>query len=194
VRSQFFAVVATVGLVGCGGASEIPDDGGACNVVVESHPIEGQKHVPDCSKLTFGTNPPSSGDHYQAWGAFGVYEAPLPRGNWVHDLEHGSVVFTYNCPDGCDDEIESAADMLRDLVADPGCDERRVLLIPDPKLDVTWAASAWGYTLRSDCLDEDRMKSFFEARIGKGPEEVCSPGVEFRNPDGTLNVAAGCGE
>lgn len=193
MRSHFVLVLATVCFAGCG-SDERLDDGGVCHVFVAKHPIEGQQHVPDCTKLTFGTNPPSSGNHYQAWGAFGVYDAPLPRGNWVHNLEHGSVVFTYNCPDGCDDEIESAKDMLRDLVADPGCEERRVMLIPDPKLDVTWGASAWGYNLRSDCLDEGRMKSFFESRIGKGPEAVCAPGVEFRNSDGTLNVTPGCGD
>lgn len=193
MRSHFSLVVGTLGLVGCGGASDLPDDGGACNVVVASHAIEGQQHVPDCSPLTFESNPPSSGNHYQQWGAFGVYENPLPRGNWVHNLEHGSVVFTYNCPDGCDDEIESAKAMLSELAPDE-CGERRVLLVPDPKLDVTWGASAWGYNLRSDCLDEGRMKSFFKSRIDKGPEGVCAPGFEFRNPDGTLTVAAGCGD
>jgi hypothetical protein len=194
MRSHFIPVLGTLCLVGCGGASDLEADGGACNVVVASHPIEGATHVPDCSPLTFETNPPSSGNHYQEWGAFGVYEAPLPRGNWVHNLEHGSVVFTYNCPDGCDDEIESAKAMLSELAPDPGCGASRVLLVPDPKLDVTWAASAWGYNLRSDCLDEGRMKSFFKSRIGKGPEAVCAAGTEFRNPDGTLTVAAGCGD
>src|SRR5687768_2550047 len=130
---------------GCGGVSDLPvgsselecdEDAGPR---VRQFPIEGQQHVPDCSKLTFGTNPPSSGDHYSEWGAFGVYQSALPRGNWVHNLEHGSIVFTYRCPNGCDDDIAAATAMLSDLPVDPGCGtDRRVLLIPDPKLNVPW--------------------------------------------------------
>jgi hypothetical protein len=187
---------------GCGGASDLPtksEDPLVCDEEtspsIQQHPIEGQQHVPDCSKLTFNTNPPSSGNHYSEWGAFGVYESPLPRGNWVHNLEHGSIVFTYRCPGGCSDDLAAAKAMLSDLPADPNCSaERRVLLIPDPKLNVRWAASAWGFTLKSNCFDEPAMRAFYSDHIGQGPEQVCGPGTEFRNSDGSLNVPAGCGD
>ncbi len=181
--------------MGCGAASELPLGSGECQPVVSQHSIQSTQHVPDCSKLSFDTNPPSSGNHYSEWAAFGVYESPLPRGNWVHDLEHGAIVYTYNCPSGCAEDVAAAKAMLQKLPPDPGCGaQRRVLLIPDPKLDVTWAASSWGFTLRSDCFDESSMITFFAKHVGRGPEDICTPGTDFRNPDGSLSVPANCGE
>lgn len=197
VQSRLIAGLATLLFgSGCGASSDLPaGPDGECNARVAEHPIEGSQHVPDCSKLTFNTNPPSSGNHYSEWGAFGVYQSPLPRGNWVHNLEHGSIVFSYRCPNGCDEEIAAAKAMLPDLSLDPGCGTtRRVLLMPDPKLNVRWAASAWGFTLRSDCFDEQAMRDFYADHVGQGPEEVCSAGTEFRNSDGSLNVPANCGD
>src|SRR5437773_532491 len=57
--------------------ADITDDG-PCAIAVESHPVEGNLHQPICSPLTYGTNPPSSGDHYGIWAAYKTYAAPFP--------------------------------------------------------------------------------------------------------------------
>ena len=172
-------------------ADEEADDG-PCNTKVASHAIEGASHVADCSAVSYGTNPPNSGPHYFTWAAFGVYEEPLPRGFWVHAMEHGTVVVSYNCPDGCADDVEKAK-TFAESVNDPDCSPARVILTPDPLLDTEWAASAWGHTLRASCVDSERLESFYAKHVGQAPERVCASGSDFRLPDGTLDLPAGCG-
>jgi hypothetical protein len=135
------------------------------------------------------------------WAAFGVYEFPLPRGYWVHNLEHGAVVISYNCPDGCDADLQAAIAWFNGLPVDSSCQlqgapQPRALLLPDPLLDVRFAASSWLHTLRADCFDEVAFDEFYESNVGHGLENVCSPGMDFRGPDGsaTSALAAGCGQ
>lgn len=145
--------------------------------------IEGATHVESCSPVSYGTNPPSSGAHYEHWGAFRVYEAPLPRGFWVHSMEHGAVVIAYSCED-CADEVARARAFIDTLPIDPLCKsgpKRRIILTPDPLLDTRWAAAAWGYTLKADCFEAESFRAFVDAHYGRGPEQLCADGI-FRAP------------
>lgn len=175
-----------------------PVDGSACNAIVEQHAIEGATHVPECSPVTYGTNPPSSGNHYPVWAAFRTYSSPLPRGYYVHDLEHGAIVVTYNCPGGCASEVAQAQAMIDALPADPLCPEggalqRRVILTPDPLLDVRWGASAWGWTLRASCFEPQVFTQFATDHYAQGPENFCIDGYDFTAADGGLTIQPGCG-
>jgi hypothetical protein len=112
-------------------------------------------------------------------------------------MEHGAVVFSYHGKKGCEDDVAAAEELVNELV-DPGCASDagastvRVILTPDPLLDTQWAASAWGHTLRAKCFDREAFKSFFDEHVGNGPEQVCVPGQDFRNADGTLDLPPGC--
>ncbi|HEX2881173.1 MAG TPA: DUF3105 domain-containing protein [Polyangiaceae bacterium] len=185
---------------GGGGATTV-GDGSACNVETATHESEGAFHFAECTVMAYQTNPPSSGNHYNVWAAFGVYEFPLPRGYWVHNLEHGAVVISYNCPEGCDADLQAAVAWFNALPVDSSCQlqgapQPRALLVPDPLLDVRFAASSWLHTLRADCFDEVAFGEFYESNVGHGLENVCSPGAEFRGPDGSATSAlpAGCGQ
>ena len=164
---------------GSGGADP---PGGRCNARPQSFSGLGQQHVAECSPLTYPENPPAGGDHYSVWAAFQSYTFPLPRGYWVHDLEHGAVVYSYNCPQGCTDEVNEVEAMINALPKDPLCGSRaprRVLLTPDPELDVRWGLSAWGHTVRADCFDLERFRLFYLNHFGLGPEQLCAPGFDF---------------
>src|SRR5579859_5813562 len=53
------------------------------------------EHVPDTQPITAdpaGHYPPVFGNHYSTWRPPGVYDSPVPEGNFVHDLEHGAIV------------------------------------------------------------------------------------------------------
>lgn len=156
---------------------------GTCGAVVQQQAIEGRVHIPVCSAVEYGTKPPSSGNHYPVWAAYGVYTAPVPEGYWVHNLEHGTIVISYNCT-GCENDIAAAATMLSGLPNDPECVSlgegvfRRSLMTPDPYLDVPFAASAWGWTLRASCFDADAFQAFALAHYNQGPEDLCEQGVD----------------
>jgi hypothetical protein len=172
-----------------GGESNLGSGGaGACHVEVAAQALAAGNHVTACTPVTYATNPPSSGEHYPVWADYGVYDFPLPRGFWVHNLEHGSVVVTYNCAGGCADEVAAATTWLNELTVDAQCTggTPRVLLLPDPLLDVRWAASSWGYTLRADCFDADAFSAFYTAHAGMPPAPeaaACSTGLDYRDPN-----------
>lgn len=185
---------------GTGGSLSVID-AGQCNAQTQTHAFEGATHVVECSAVNYLTNPPSSGNHYGTWAAFGVYEFPLPRGYWMHNMEHGAVVITYNCPDGCDADLQAAIEWFNALPVDPACQLQaattpRALLLPDPLLDVRFAASSWLHTLRADCFDEVAFSAFYDSNVGQGLENVCGSGTDFRGPDGTPTaaLAPGCGQ
>jgi len=171
-----------------GGAGLEPGDGppsaptGPCNAVVQQRAIEGFTHVPVCSDVTYVSNPPSSGNHYPIWAAFQSYDFAVPEGYWVHDLEHGAVVFSYNCPGGCAADVAAAQAFIDGLPDDSLCvpadgDPRvRMTMTPDPKLQVRFAASAWGWTLRADCFDAVAFGAFVQDHYGQGREVLCAQG------------------
>jgi hypothetical protein len=181
---------AAIGSAGMSGAAGNEVSGGAgagngeCNAVEQKHPLAAGVHVEACSDITYATNPPSSGEHYDKWADYGSYDFALPRGHWVHNLEHGSVVVTYSCQD-CAAEIAAAKSWLAGLEPDASCASgpARVLLVPDPALDVRWAASSWGFTLRADCFDPEAFSDFYVKHAGQLPAPeaaICSTGIDFR--------------
>lgn len=170
---------------------------GSCGAVTQEHAIEGRTHVAICSYVDYQTLPPSSGDHYPVWAAYMTYDQPVPEGYWVHNLEHGTIVLSYNCGEaGCATDIAAAQQMIDQVPADPLCASAgegvrsRFVMTPDPRLDVRFAASAWGWTLRANCFDLAAFRAFAEAHYGQGPEALCENGEDVI---GTAGDPPGCG-
>lgn len=187
---------------GCGGAgtADQADDAGlhsvvithpvqpplppatSCEVAVGQAPAGGAAHVALCSPLGFDTRPPSHGDHYPIWADFKSYDAPVPWGHLVHDLEHGAVVIAYRCDAACPDLVAALTGLIADRPADPLCTgtraRNRMILVPDPTLDVPLAAVAWGHVYRSSCLDRPSLGAFIDAHYGHAPEDLCAGGAD----------------
>lgn len=110
--------------------------------------------------------PPVGGDHDQCWATWGVHSDVVPARNWVHNLEHGGVVFLYNCPDGCDADLETFTALARA--------NSRTLLTSYAELPKKFAVVAWGYRLLSDCVDMSAFQMFYDVHFNHGPEAVSS--------------------
>ncbi len=184
--SAFGAACGSSGLEAGGDAGFAPSGPvGPCKAVTQQHAIEGQTHVPICSYVDYLTLPPSSGNHYMVWAAYKTYTQPVPEGYWVHDLEHGAIVLTYNCGTaGCPADVAAAQQMIDSYPDDPVCASQntgvphRFVMTPDPRLDVQFAASAWGWTLRANCFDEGAFRAFAVAHYGHGSEDLCYDGED----------------
>jgi uncharacterized protein DUF3105 len=179
-----------VGNTGAGGSSGLsgPSDApatpaSACDAVVVASPPTSAEHVLQCSALEYTTNPPSGGPHYAVWPLFQSYGFALPEGFLVHGLEHGAVVFWYNCPEGCADEVQQVEAFIAALPADPLCagtgSARRAILVPSANLTSRWAASAWGFALNASCFDEQAFGAFYADHYAQGRENLCNPGAAF---------------
>lgn len=157
--------------------------------IVESLPTSAS-HLTQCSAVTYDTNPPSGGSHYAIWAAYQSYDFPLPAGYLVHSLEHGAVVFWYNCPEGCAGEVAEVEAFIASMPEDPSCSgtgaARRAVLVPSPALGSRWAASAWGFALTADCFDAAAFGAFYDEHYGRGPEDLCNPPAQVFTADPCL--------
>lgn len=144
------------------------DVDGCDEVVGEPFCSEGQMHVPLDSDVDWDSDPPNSGPHYPTWEAWGEHPATVPRGYWVHNLEHGGVVLSYRCNDDCETEVE----VLRDVMA--ARPDLRILLTPDPLLpgDERFAAISWTWIHRFDAPDLETLLCFVDQHENHAPEDV----------------------
>jgi hypothetical protein len=148
------------------------------------HPLLPGVHVAVGTDITtWNSNPPSSGSHYPIWAHwFQTYTTAIPRGYYVHNLEHGGVILLYNCPGGCTDVVTQLTAAMYAAPVDPSCVipiQSRTFVTPDPLLPagVQVAATAWGWTYTSACLDRPSLDAFIAAHIAMAPENFCSDGA-----------------
>ncbi|MEZ4297938.1 MAG: DUF3105 domain-containing protein [Polyangiaceae bacterium] len=179
---------------GLDGGAPDGGDASACGTVTATFALEASPHVTACSEVTYVTNPPTSGPHYPYWAAFKVYSQPVPRGFYVHAMEHGAVVVQYNCAGDCSAEVAALVAYLESRPADPLCVspvKNRFIVTPDPLLDVPFAASAWGASLKSQCFDLAALGAFIDAHYAQAPENFCSDGIDPLDP--AYGFPADCG-
>jgi hypothetical protein len=154
-----------------------------CEVVITTNIVQNTaEHRDVCTPLEYETNPPSGGNHWNKWAAFGIYEVAVPREMYVHDMEHGAVVLAYDCADACPEVVDALSSVYAGVAADPLCISSssvnaRLLLTPDPKLDTPIAAAAWGATYTATCIDLPSLEDFVSRRYGRGTEATCAQGV-----------------
>lgn len=159
-----------------------------CTVTTSTDTISGAEHHTPCDAIPYPAYPPSAGPHYSIWASFRTYDAPVPWGFLVHDLEHGAVVLAYHCENDadCDPVRAELASIVADMGVDPVCrmevNATRFIVVPDPALPVPIAAVAWRNVYEATCLDPPSLRAFIAAHYGMGSESLCVPGQDV--PDG----------
>ena len=171
---------------------------GTCNLQTCAPDQLDGLHVDVCTVVDWPTNPPTSGQHYPIWAAFQDYDTAVPRGFWLHSVEHSGIVLAYNCDrveGACADLVTALTDFAAAAPADPLCDAsvgNRIIVTPDPLLDVAFAAVAWGHSLKGDCFDETLVQAFVDAHYGNNYENLCGGGVDPTDP--AEGFDADCGQ
>jgi hypothetical protein len=171
----------TLCMLACGARSDtspnVPIDAGidpictSCGACEETFSVGSAVHRR--GDLSYDENPPIGGDHNPYWATWGVHDDAVADQCFVHNMEHGGVVFLYHCPDGCPAEVAK----LETFVAD----HPRTLLTPYDPLPARFAVTAWGRRIVSDCLDLAAFTEFYEAAFNQGPESIgANPPVECK--------------
>ena len=133
------------------------------------HVTEGEEPGP------YNTNPPTSGPHYGADLEAGFYEVGditdlglFPEGYLVHNLEHGYVIFWYNCDllneAECSEltvEIQEVMDKERNI---------KVIAFPWPNIDVPVVMTSWTRSLSFDEFDPNLARQFVRTYRNQAPE------------------------
>ncbi|MSQ37659.1 MAG: DUF3105 domain-containing protein, partial [Chloroflexi bacterium] len=91
---------------------------------------EGRGHVANDKTVSYGTTPPTSGDHWDTPAAWGSYDRQQPNERTVHNLEHGGIVVSYNglTPDD-EKQLKAVVSQLRSGTF------RKILIQPYPTLN-----------------------------------------------------------
>jgi hypothetical protein len=71
-------------------------------------------------------------------------------------MEHGGVWVLYNCPEGCEQDVNTLQDLTNDAI-DGG---RPAAMAPFPSMDAKFAVVAWQYLLKQDELDRGALDEF----------------------------------
>jgi len=155
-----------------------------CAVSIEAWPLGAGLHVPVGSVIEWPSNPPQSGTHYPVWAAFQEFSTAVPRGYYVHDLEHGAVVLLHRCEllggGDCTPVLEALRQTAASLPDDARCSggvRVRTVITPDPLIAEPIVAVSWGFIYRAQCVDLPSLKAFASAHYAQGPEDECANGV-----------------
>jgi hypothetical protein len=137
----------------------------------------GGGHVDTSVALTYQHYPPSSGQHYDATAPWGVYTdatQPVPEGNFLHNLEHGGVVFVYYCAEACPDLEQQFVDLYDSAPLSKYGNKKMVVTTYDPSKmgGFPIVALAWGHQLNLQAFDENTMLTWYRRFVDYGPEDV----------------------
>ena len=179
VKKLLVAVVVVLVAGGGGGgddgvnASKVTADAKAAGCTFRSFPSEGRTHT--AGKVTYKTNPPTSGNHNPTPAQDGIYRAgnTPPKENFVHSLEHGRIEFQYK-------PGAPAADVakLRALASEPLNDTpgyHMLFFENNTNMPAEFAAAAWTKSITCPRLTPaalDAMRDFRKAFTDKGPEFI----------------------
>lgn len=161
--------------------SELHPDA-SCPVTIRNVTLAAAQHLDVGTTIDYPTNPPAGGPHYPVWATWGVHANPVPRPYYVHNLEHGGVVFQYKCTDAasCTSAEATMKSVMDQIQTDTTCAPPvrvRIVITRDDAIPTPFAASAWGWTYTSDCADAASLLDFARTHYGHGPEDVCADGA-----------------
>ncbi len=128
---------------------------------------EGTNHLAETERVTYNSNPPTSGDHWARTANLGFYKTNPPADEQlIHNLEHGAVIVWFD-PDLLSDEEYNQLFSIYQKMAE---DEFRTLLVARPSLERKVALTAWGVRLYLDSIDEKAILGFQQRNKLRGPE------------------------
>ncbi|WIM95639.1 DUF3105 domain-containing protein [Actinoplanes oblitus] len=162
---------------------KLADISGVVNYRAQKNPkIDDRTHKDGAQ--TYVTSPPVGGAHNQSWqNCMGdVYTEPIANEHAVHSLEHGAVWITYKQGLAADQ-----VDVLKKKVE--GKDY--MLMSPYAGLDKNVSVQVWGYQLKTDDVNDDRIDDFISAariKASMEPGAACSSGNTTTGP-----ITAGAG-
>ena len=135
----------------------------------EAHVNEGEDPGP------FNSNPPTSGPHYADEYEAGFYDESspeaqvlYPEGYLGHNLEHGYVIYWYNCDLLDSNDCAALKDQIKESMADNG--RTKLIAFPRTSTDVPVAMTTWGQLLKMDEFDAGQAKKFVSANRNRAPE------------------------
>ena len=119
----------------------------------------------------YNSDPPTSGRHYAEEAGAGFYDNnnyKYPAGYLVHNLEHGYVIFWYNCDLLDESGCANLKAQIRTTIDELG--GTKLIAYPWNTIDVPLVMTSWGRLQRFETFDAEQAKAFYRANLNKAPE------------------------
>jgi hypothetical protein len=153
----------------------------AAGCVVRHPKIEGSDHVEE--KVTYQSNPPTSGAHNPQPASDGIYEEGAPeKENYVHALEHGRILFQYKAgtPERVVGQLTSLFGESGDTDYGVPIEEGSYSLLFENNTNMPYqvAASAWGHFIGCERVTDqtwDALRAFRARYTLQAPEKILQP-------------------
>ena len=126
---------------------------------------------PNSDPGNYNSDPPTSGLHYAETSRAGFYDENIydfPAAYLVHNLEHGYVVFWYNCDTLSESECAELKSQIRTTIDDLG--SIKLIAYPWPSIDVPVVMTSWGRLQRFEIFEAEKAKDFYRANLNRAPE------------------------
>jgi hypothetical protein len=144
----------------------------------ESVPImanAGDHVQPGSDPGPFNSNPPTSGRHYGQEFEAGFYEETdsevqneFPEGYLIHNLEHGYIIFWYNCDLLDEASCSNLKSQIKGVMDE--FNNFKVIGFPRSTIEVPLVMTSWGRTLPFDTFNADAASDFVRSNRNRAPE------------------------
>ena len=138
----------------------------------EAIPVMTTTHITvDSDPGKYNSDPPTSGPHYAEEAQAGFYDTNIyqfPAGYLVHNLEHGYILFWYNCDLLDEAGCTNLKDQIKATMDDLG--NARMVAYPWNSLDVPLVMTSWGRLQKFEVFDTEKAKAFYRANLNRSPE------------------------
>lgn len=129
-------------------------------------------HIPtDTDPGQYNSDPPTSGPHYAQEAETGFFDTNIytyPAGYLVHNLEHGYVIFWYNCDLLDESACSELKSNIRSVMNELG--GTKMIAYPWPSIDVPLVMTSWGRLQKFETFDAEKAKAFYKANLNRAPE------------------------
>jgi hypothetical protein len=143
-------------------------------------PVTSRDHIPDgTTPGPYPSDPPAGGNHYAETLPTKFYQeadvASLPahpEGYLVHNLEHGYIIFWYNCQSVSSADCTSLKKDIQTVMNENG--NVKVIAFPWKSLDVPLVMTSWGRLERFKSPNLGLMRQFVTRNLNQSPEPDAS--------------------
>lgn len=166
-KKIMWATIAMVILVALIGGSIWYSRGSSQHLPGVAYPDQGREHIKSGQEhLTYNSNPPTSGPHFELPAKWGIYKEELPDETLIHNLEHGGIWISYK--PGIGEDLRKKLEHFYDRWG------AKIIVTPRAKNDTDVALAAW---MRLDAFSagdysDERVEQFIKAFRNKGPELI----------------------
>jgi len=134
--------------------------------------LSDTSHVPEGSDPgPYNSDPPTSGRHYEEHFTSRFFETnsyAYPEGFLVHNLEHGYIIFWYNCDILTTQECAALKSDIKSVME--GVDMYKVIAFPWTSIRQPVVMTSWGRILRFEQFDPKVAATFIEKYQNHAPE------------------------